>query len=111
MIGQMLSFLMVCVAIGSGCYHIGKAVGFDNGLKYHEEQMKIQRRNCEERIKFHNPTYKNKPELLAAEWLRKDFRDNERGRDKMLTGFLGQLISGIDEGKGKKVYLAGGMGA
>lgn len=54
---------MVCVAIGSGCFHIGKAVGFDNGLEYYKEQMKIQRENCEERIQFHNPTYKKIAEL------------------------------------------------
>jgi hypothetical protein len=56
--GHFLSFLMVCTAIGTGAYQIGKAVGFDNGLKFHEEKMEIQRENCEERIQFHNPSYK-----------------------------------------------------
>lgn len=55
---NFLSFLMVCVAICTGSYHIGKAVGYDNGLKFHKEKMEIQRENCEERIEFHDSTYK-----------------------------------------------------
>lgn len=52
-----------------------------------------------------------KPELLASEWLRKEFKNNEKGREKMLFGFLGRLISDMDEGKGQKIYLAGGLDA
>lgn len=49
------------------------------------------------------------PELLASEWLRKEFKDNEKGREKMLFGFLGQMISKMDVGKGKKIYITGGQ--
>jgi hypothetical protein len=51
------------------------------------------------------------PELLVSEWLRKEFVKNEEGRERMLMGFLGSMISSIDgkDSKGKKVYLAGGL--
>ena len=49
-------------------------------------------------------------ELLAPEWLRKEFKENEDGRDKMLMGFLGNFIRNIKnpELQGTKVYIAGG---